>query len=266
MHATAIGAAGRTAPGRSIVRCAQLHVGARWLVKLDVHDFFESIGERKVFAIFLALGYPRLLSFELARLCTRAVQDVQARRVGRAPYLALPQGSLPQGAPTSGALANAAMFEVDEELASLAVGRGLVYSRYSDDIVISAGDDFTRQDAAALVNSVTAILGRSGLKVHRRKTTVVPPGARKIVLGLLVLDDRVALPLGFRRRLEVHVRGVRKFGLVEHAGHRHFRSVLSFVEHVDGCIAFARSVDSALADAVQVEWNAALRDSNFPRV
>jgi RNA-directed DNA polymerase len=250
-------------PGRSIVGCAQLHVGARWLVKLDLHDFFGSITEPTVFAIFHALGYPRLLSFELARLCTRAVSDGPGSRVGQAPYLAMWPGSLPQGAPTSGALANAAMIEVDKTLAHLAQDRGLVYTRYSDDVVFSARSGFSRPDAVALVNMIAAVLRRAGLRLHRRKTIVVPPGARKIVLGLIVLEDRVALPAVFKRRLETHVRGVHKFGIVQHARHRHFRSVLSMVAHVDGCISFAESVDKSFADGLRAEWETALADNGF---
>jgi RNA-directed DNA polymerase len=240
-------------PGRSIVTCAKNHVGARWLVKLDVHNFFGSIHEEKVFRIFDALGYTRLLSFELARLCTRNAIGEHGRRIGHAPYLAMPRGSLPQGAPTSGALANAAMLDFDEKLANLAERRGLVYTRYSDDIVFSTIGTFTRR-AAALVNDASSALRNSGLEVHRRKTRIIPPGARKIVLGLTVLDDTVALPGEFKRRIEVHVRGVGKFGLVEHARHRRFRSVLSMVEHIDGCIAFASSVDKAFADLLKADF------------
>jgi RNA-directed DNA polymerase len=246
-------------PGRSIVSCAQEHVGSRWLVKLDVHDFFGNVGERRTLKIFHGLGYTRLLSFELARLCTRTALSHLGRRIGQAPYPAMPQGSLPQGAPTSGALANAAMCGVDEELAGLAESGGLVYTRYSDDITFSAPGSFTRTDAVALVNRASGVLRNSGFEVHRRKTTIVPPGARKIVLGLTVLDDSVALSREFKRRVEVHVRGVSKFGVVEHARHRGFRSVLSMIEHVDGCIAFASSVDEVFATSLKAKWDEALR-------
>jgi RNA-directed DNA polymerase len=251
-------------PGRSIAGAARMHVGARCLVKLDLHDFFASIYERRVFSIFRRLGYPRLLSFELARLCTRTRLDVRGLRYGQAPYLRTPAGSLPQGAPTSGALANAAMVAIDDRLAGLAARHRVVYTRYSDDLTFSAGNSFTRQEAARPVNEVTAILAPEGLRVHRRKTTVVPPGARKVVLGLLLLDDRVALPPEFKRRVEVHVRGVRIFGLVQHAEHRRFASVLSMINHVDGCIAFARSVDPAFANTMRVEWDAVLSENGIP--
>src|SRR5690348_3800529 len=40
------------ARGDSPIACAKQHVGARWLVKLDIHDFFESISERRVYFVF----------------------------------------------------------------------------------------------------------------------------------------------------------------------------------------------------------------------
>ena len=59
--------------GADLVEAARLHCGCRWLIKMDVRNFFESIYEPAVFRIFVELGYPRLLAFELTRLCTRIV-------------------------------------------------------------------------------------------------------------------------------------------------------------------------------------------------
>lgn len=251
--------------GRSIVGCAAEHIGARWLVKVDVHNFFGSIDEIRVYELFRGLRYPSLLSFELSRLCTRAEVGIpQAWRRDRGPYTQVPVGVLPQGAPTSGALANAAMLEVDDALAALAERHNLTYTRYSDDLVFSAVSRFSRGQAAGIVAKVDATLRRHRLQIHRRKTSVVTPGARKVVLGLLLEKDGVALPLRFKRRIQTHVRGVGTFGLVAHAEHRRFRSVLSMIEHVDGCIAFAKSVDASFAASVKAEWNDALSKQGFP--
>jgi RNA-directed DNA polymerase len=58
-------------PGSGPVSNAAQHCGCRWLVKVDVRRFFESISERQVYRVFRLIGYPALLSFELTRLCTR---------------------------------------------------------------------------------------------------------------------------------------------------------------------------------------------------
>jgi RNA-directed DNA polymerase len=253
---------------RSIMDCARMHLGARWLMKLDIHNFFDTVTERRVYRTFAGIGYPSLLSLELTRLCTRAgpidlIRRDHASYRDKAPYSVRNEGYLPQGAPTSGALANAAMFRVDVDLAEFANKHGLVYTRYSDDLTFSAGPDFSRARAAAVVNRVAAILRTHGFALHRAKTRIVPPGARHVILGLLVDHDRVRLQPEYKRRIEVHVRGVATFGLTEHARHRRFESVLSMINHVDGSIAFAASVEPTFADGLRERWQEALRDGGF---
>ena len=63
--------------------------------------------------------------------------------------------------------------------------------------------------------------------------------------------------------MEVHIRGIAKFGVVEHAHHRHFDSVFAMINDVDGCIAFADSIDPEFASNARDAWNAALRDRGY---
>lgn len=251
--------------GRSIVGCAKEHLGARWLIKADIHDFFGSISESRVFDVFNALGYPRLLSFELSRLCTRThVPSPQGRRNSGRPYLRMPRGVLPQGSPTSGALANAIMHPIDAELLILARRHQLTYTRYSDDLIFSSTGAFSRGRAAGVMEMVNQTLRGHNLELHRRKSRIATPGSREVVLGLMLHGDHVLLPARFKDRVRTHLRGVAKFGLVEHAQHRGFRSVLSMIEHVDGCIAFAKDVDHDFAAAAKTEWDETLARQGYP--
>ncbi len=70
-------------PGSSIADCAREHAGARWLVKMDIADFFGSVTEIQVFHVFRKLGYSELVSFELARLCTTVPFTSAKRRASR---------------------------------------------------------------------------------------------------------------------------------------------------------------------------------------
>lgn len=247
---------------RSAVMCAKRHAGARWLIKVDLHDFFDHIPEWRIYRLVQAIGYPRLLSFEVARLCTRSPFNRWPYR--RGPYAQAPQGTLPQGAPTSGALANAAVYSLDVVLDKLANDNGLTYTRYSDDLVFSTAGDFSRQRAWRVIHGVDGALKPYGLERHRAKTRIVPPGGRKIVLGLLVDHDDVFLTARFKRRVETHIRATERFGLAEHARFRSFDSVLSMVNHIDGLIAYAKSVDSGFADRLLARWNAALEVNGYP--
>ena len=156
------------------------------------------------------------------------------------------------------------MLATDKRLQKLARDEGLVYSRYSDDLIFSAGAEFSRERAAKLIPRIGGILEAEGFPPHRAKTRVVPPGARHVVLGLLLADGRVRLLPEFKRRVQVHIRGVGKFGLAGHAGWRNFDSVFGMINHVDGLISFAESVEPDFAKAAREEWEAALRTAGYP--
>ena len=60
------------APKSSILEAAEPHVKCRWLIKVDIRNFFESISEIAAYRVFHEhFGFQELVSFEMARLCTR---------------------------------------------------------------------------------------------------------------------------------------------------------------------------------------------------
>jgi len=260
--------------GRSPLDCARLHIGAKWLIKFDLHDFFGSIAEPMVYPTFLNRGYSELVAFELTRLCTRApwtFSDMRRHEVAQERYSAIPhyvsgsRGFLPQGAPTSGAIANAVAAPLDQSLFALASSRGLVYTRYSDDLTFSTARMITRADAASLAGRVAGLVSQNGFSLHRRKTRVIPPRARHVVLGLVLGADRVQLRPEFKRQVEVHIHGVRTHGIFGHAARRGFDSTFGMIAYVDGCIAYAAGVERKWAEHRRLEWEEVLAAKGFPR-
>jgi RNA-directed DNA polymerase len=254
--------------GQSIRQCAARHAGARWLVKLDIANFFESISEARVHKVFTAAGYQPLPAFELARLCTRSAahaEHVDERSfASRRAYATISDydqpcmGFLPQGAPTSGAIANLVAQRLDSRLAGLAHSRDFVYTRYADDMTFSSTAEFDRGAAVRFARIASQIVRREGFKVQEAKTRIAPPGSRKIVLGLLVDGDVPRLNAALRRRLANHVRGVEKFGLAEHTKHMGFASIEGLVRHVGGLIAHASDIEPHWANELAEHWREAL--------
>lgn len=246
--------------GDSIARCAEVHAGARWLVKMDIADFFGSISEIDVFRVFKSLGYNPLVSFELARICTelpaksakyllpswqlhharRRIADYSQKYVGR----------LPQGASSSPMLANLSMVHTDATLTEIAKSFGLTYTRYSDDLTFSTTGDFDKASAYALIEQVANVLKRRNLFPNNEKTKVVHPGARRVVLGLLVDGDAPRLTRDFRDRLRQHLYYLEKLGIEAHVQARAFESAGGLYRHLRGLVDYANSVDSTYAAPV----------------
>jgi RNA-directed DNA polymerase len=249
--------------GCSPYRNAEVHCGAKWLVKVDVYRFFESISERQVYHAFLQMGYRSLLSFELARLTTR-LSGKSSRYTARrwksrkgysiARYSNDHVGHVPQGAPTSPILANIVCLDLDQKLSELGRSMGCSYTRYSDDIIFSAVD-FSRNMAGKLIRDCSSILASYGFRRNLQKTNVIPPGARPIVTGLVVNGDRPKLPSDYRDSVRCHLYFAAKHGVAEHCQRRGFRSILGFGEHLKGLIAYAKGVDPTLGQQWQEQFN-----------
>jgi RNA-directed DNA polymerase len=241
----------------SPLKAAALHCKARWLIKVDVMNFFESVTEVSAYRVFRRLGYQPLLSFEMARLTTRVKSSLRRlpseywrTEAGRwskiENYQFWRKGSLPQGAPTSPMLANLASVQLDELLTEVADRYGLVYSRYADDMCFSTAGEFSRRRCGELIKDVYSRLRRFGLAPQTMKTVVAPPGAKKVVLGLLVNGDKPCLTREFKARLRQHFHFLQRedIGPARHAARRGFSSVIGLRHHIEGLVEYAFSVDS----------------------
>jgi RNA-directed DNA polymerase len=251
------------APGCDLVGAANRHLGARCLLNMDVRHFFESILEDSVYRVFRSLGYGALLSFQMARLCTRhqseRVRSMPVRdRSSKLPYPRQKWGHLPQGAPTSPMLANLAMRTLDRRLTSLAQATGWIYTRYADDLAFSRRDDSTRTMVVRLSRQVAYELELAGLIHHREKTRISPPGARKILLGVLIDREKPHLTRTFRANIETHLFALtsRKLGPAVHREKRGFASIIGMRRHIGGLIAFAHQVDPEYARKLHDKFEA----------
>jgi hypothetical protein len=209
-----------------------------------------------VYRIFHDLGYQPLIAFELARLCTRIRHNGNPVKIDRQkpgehglPYLDINIGHLPQGAATSPLLANLVAKPLDTDLLAFASQNGLVYTRYADDLTFSSNSDFSRATALELVHEIYNVIKTHGLWPNRAKTKIVPPGARKVVLGLLVDGAAPRLTKKFKARVRTHIHFLQRedVGPSQHARNRGFDSVLGLQRHVYGLVAFGAGVEPGWA-------------------
>jgi len=263
-----------------IRKCAEAHCGAKWLFQFDLADFFYSIKEPHVFKIFKTLGYRDLLAFELARLCTTTRLPKHKQRLlkpkfkempflfgndarNKLPYQKKPGflGVLPQGAPSSPMLSNLAAEGLDEALVALALKCGFAYTRYADDITLSAYSLPQDLSVGRIRRLVIDEIRKAGFFENPTKTRIAGPGSKKMVLGLLVDGPKPRLSRETVKRIDRHLYAAKKFGLEETAKHEGFDSAYGFHNHLSGLVRFVRDVDperwtkfSTRLSHIKIDW------------
>ncbi|MCA8320093.1 retron Ec67 family RNA-directed DNA polymerase/endonuclease [Burkholderia cepacia] len=167
---------------------AWMHRGKRFVLNVDLSDFFGSINFGRVRGFFMANN-----NFKLnAKVATLIAQ------------IACHENALPQGSPCSPVISNLIGHLLDLRLAELAKQSGCTYSRYVDDITFSTNkpqfprnvavqrdEDDHEWDAGA---DLVRIVGRAGFRLNDRKTRLQYHGSRQEVTGLVVnatLNTRV---------------------------------------------------------------------------
>lgn len=183
--------------GRSAHTFARVHAGAQVVVRLDLEDFFASVGAGRVRAIFETLGYPRAVADLFTRMSTHRTPTAMLRQrpppanelhavAARARETRrFTRAHLPQGAPSSPLLASLAARGLDVRLSALAQRFEATYARYADDLAFSGGDTLARS-VGVLVRAVTSIANDEGFAVRRDKTRVMRHGGRQELAGLVV--------------------------------------------------------------------------------
>jgi len=232
--------------GRSALSLAREHSGQTVLLRLDLEEFFASIGAARVRRVFRALGYPDEVARSLTGLCTTITpsavraslpnlgfcefRDVHALAARERLKQRLAARHLAQGAPCSPALANLAAFHFDVRLTHAARSVGARYGRYADDLVFSGGAEFARH-TARFEPLVGAIALEEGFSINHRKTRLMRRGVQQHLLGL-VTNVQPAVSRAERKQLEAILSNSVRYGLASQNRDRH----PNFLEYLRGRI------------------------------
>ncbi|MGV3573868.1 MAG: retron Ec67 family RNA-directed DNA polymerase/endonuclease [Devosia sp.] len=177
---------------RWIADNATRHKRRKWVLNLDLKDFFPSFNFGRVRGFFL-----KDKSF--------ALQPEVATTIAQ---IACDGTALPQGSPCSPVIAELIGQILDMRLVRLAKKYGVTYTRYADDITFSTSQkDFPAGLATAdpadatiwrLSDELLGKISASGFAVNPAKTRMQFRGSRQTVTGLIV-NEKVNIPSDYYR-------------------------------------------------------------------
>lgn len=176
--------------GVSIFTNASVHHGRRFVLNVDIKDFFDSINFGRVYGFFV-----KNKDFAL----TESVAKVLAA-------IACHEGRLPQGSPCSPVISNLIGQILDIRLAQLAHKYGCSYSRYADDLTFSTNKRvfpsaiaFSNIDHSwAAGAALSKIIEKEGFQLNSKKTRMQYRDSRQEVTGLIV-NRRINTRSEYRR-------------------------------------------------------------------
>lgn len=190
---------------KSVVSNAELHAAQRFVLNLDLKDFFPSIHFGRVRGLLMAKPYERnaKVATVLAQICCFGEPS-----------------TLPQGAPTSPVVANMICARMDSELRRLAERHRCQYSRYADDITFSTNQRaFPRQLAygsqgvTVLGSALSNAIARNWFEVNQSKIRLQTRFERQEVTGLTT-NSFVNVSRRYVRQIKAMLHAWNRHGLV----------------------------------------------------
>lgn len=231
---------------------AAYHCEAGTLIKIDIENFFHSFNERDIYKLFNELGYEKLLSFQLARLCIkvnmeemREIRDLVKGEDHLYPKVPCESSYLPQGAPTSPILTNLLMINIDNKIDNIVKKYNCKYTRYSDDIVISSKVKMLKSDSTKLLHLIEKALSNK-FTLNRKKIKIVNKGQRMIVTGLLVNNKYPQLIKEYKNNLRLQIHYISLYGYTEQAKKLNYDPI-SYFNHIQGKLIWANSIEPEFA-------------------
>ncbi|MGI6653858.1 MAG: retron Ec67 family RNA-directed DNA polymerase/endonuclease [Christensenellales bacterium] len=156
--------------GKSIITNANIHKNKRFVLNLDLENFFGSFHFGRVCGFF-----EKNRHFQLPRKVAIIIAQIACHN-----------GCLPQGAPSSPIITNLICQIMDIRLLKIAKKYKMDYTRYADDLTFSTNRSAFLNEQSSFIKELTEEIDRSGFKLNEKKTRLFFKSSRQEVTGLTV--------------------------------------------------------------------------------
>ena len=162
--------------GKSIITNSQIHRNKKYILNIDLKNFFDSFNFGRVRGFFIK-DRDFAVSPEIATVIAQ---------------IACYQGKLPQGAPSSPIITNLITRILDYRIVKIAKKYRFTYSRYADDMTFSTNRELNSNKLRAskeldnFLTELEEVIISSGFEINPQKTRLSNNMQRQEVTGLVV--------------------------------------------------------------------------------
>ncbi|HBO3456640.1 RNA-dependent DNA polymerase [Pseudomonas aeruginosa] len=164
--------------GLSIKENAAVHLGSKYLLKMDFSEFFPSIGPSDL------ITHLKKHRKDIAREDAYAVRKIFFWATKKDPA-----HRLSIGAPSSPFISNTLMYEFDCKVFDECTRLGVRYTRYADDLTFTTNVRGILFELPDIVTKICAEIGYPTLRVNQDKTVFSSKGNNRHVTGLVLTND-----------------------------------------------------------------------------
>lgn len=228
----------------SVKYAASVHCGKKWLMKLDIKDFYNSITEEQIkevieqYAKLSPITSPHLYGLQGSPTTAPLLLNDNAGE-GNAELIfkmCTIEGKLPTGAPTSPYIANLLLREFDCEIEDFCKKFDVTYSRYMDDLFFST--DKPQYILSLVELEVLRQFKELGFRVNVDKIKYISSNKYQQVLGLGVNNQKPVLTKEDKRKYRAYF-----YNLLYPIQYSKIKQYKEHEREVLGHLAYIKSVD-----------------------
>lgn len=206
---------------KSIFTNAKVHRKKRFIVNVDLENFFDNIHFGRVRGYF-----QKNKDFQLSKEVATVIAQLTCFK-----------GSLPQGAPTSPIISNYICNIFDLRIIKLAKKYKLDYTRYADDLTFSTNDRNFMENKDQFFEQLEMEIERAGFHLNEKKTRISYKDSRQEVTGVVV-NEKISVKREYYKSTRAMAYNLYKTGEFNINGEK------GTLNQLEGRFAFINQADS----------------------
>ncbi len=166
------------------------HANSKYFFQTDIENFFYSITTQDI---------EKVLETNLNYV---PIDDIGAFKSQLLNLVAV-DNALPVGFSTSPSISNTCLYAFDNELERICLKQGIIYTRYSDDIILSSKNN-NLNDIQDSVSGILALFFNDRFQLNQNKTKRISKGKKIKLLGMVILPSgRVSVDMKIKNQIEI---------------------------------------------------------------